>query len=232
MIGLSFAYAITTVTGNSTIAPNSADVDVYQLTGYGSFAADASTQINYQIGLGKLSTEGSRDIPLAGLTARSQYDSNVFAAAVDARRTFQQGDTTTLTPSISAAYTQIRDDAYTETGAGGLNLDVSERSSEELVLGVDGRVDYQLGFNALVTANLGVAYDAMQSQNSITAAFAGAPGAAFTTLGLDPSPWMTRGGFGLSHTAANGMEISARYDVEFRNDFLNQTASVNLRWDF
>jgi len=60
----------------------------------------------------------------------------------------------------------------------------------------------------------------------------GAPGAAFTTLGLDPSPWMARGGFGLSPTTANGIEISARYDVEFRNDFLNQTASVNLRWDF
>jgi outer membrane autotransporter protein len=231
-IGLSFAYANTTVTGNSTVAPNSADVDVYQLTGYGSFAADASTQINYQIGFGKLSTEGRRDIPLAGLTARSQYDSSVMTAAIDASRSYKQSETTTFTPSISAAYTRITDDAYTETGAGALNLAVNERSSEALVLGFDGRIDHQLGSGVVVTANLGVGYDALQSQNSITAAFAGAPGAAFTTLGLDPSPWMARGGFGLSHTTANGMEIRARYDVDFRNDFLNQTASVNLRWDF
>jgi uncharacterized protein with beta-barrel porin domain len=101
-----------------------------------------------------------------------------------------------------------------------------------LVVGLDGRIDQQLASGAVVTANIGVGYDALKSQNSITAAFAGAPGAAFTTLGLDPSPWMARGGLGLTHSTANGMEISASYDVEFRDDFLNQTASVNLRWDF
>ena len=31
---------------------------------------------------------------------------------------------------------------------------------------------------------------------------------------------------------ASGMEISARYDAEHRQDFLNQTASVKLRWAF
>ncbi|MGA1373145.1 MAG: autotransporter outer membrane beta-barrel domain-containing protein, partial [Pseudomonadales bacterium] len=231
-LGLSFAYANTAVTGNSSIAPNSADVALYQLTGYGSFAADAATQINYQVGIGKLTTQGRRDIVLAGVTARSQYDSSVMTAAIDASRSYQQSDATTLTPSISAAYTRITDDAYTETGAGALNLAVNERSSEALVLGFDGRIDHQLGSGAVVTANLGVGYDALQSQNSITAAFAGAPGAAFTTLGLDASPWMARGGLGLTSAMANGMEISASYDVEFRNDFLNQTASVNLRWDF
>ena len=87
------------------------------------------------------------------------------------------------------------------------------RTSDELILGLDGQVDHQFKTGAIITANLGMGYDALQTQNSITSAFAGAPGAAFTTLGFDQSPWMARGGLGLSINASNGMEISASYDV-------------------
>jgi hypothetical protein len=72
----------------------------------------------------------------------------------------------------------------------------------------------------------------LSTQAKIDAEFAGAPGARFTTNGLDPSPWIARGGLGLVSNTAGGMEISARYDVEYRKDFLNQTASVKLRWLF
>jgi uncharacterized protein with beta-barrel porin domain len=231
-MGLSFAYATTDATGNSSIAPNAATVDLYQLTGYGSVAIDQETQINYQLGLGTLRTRGQRDIVLAGLSAMSDYDSYVVTAAVDATRTYQQNETTSFTPAISAEYTWIGDDAYSETGAGNLNLVVNERRSEEFILRVDSRVDHKLASGALFSGNVGVGYDVMQRQNSITAAFAGAPSAAFTTFGLDQSPWMARGGLSLTNKTPAGVEISARYDIELNNSFLNQTASLNLSVDF
>lgn len=43
---------------------------------------------------------------------------------------------------------------------------------------------------------------------------------------------MVRGGLGVVSNTAGGMEVSARYDAEYRKDFLNQTASVKLRWAF
>ena len=43
---------------------------------------------------------------------------------------------------------------------------------------------------------------------------------------------MLRSGLGLTHKADNGTEITARYDLEGQSDFLNQTASVKVRWAF
>lgn len=231
-LGLSFAYASTSVTGNSTVAPNTADVRAYQLTGYGSYAPDATTVLNYQIGVGQLKTNGWRDIKLAGVTAESSYKSSVVTASIDASRTFHKNEKTSFTPSISAAYTWMRDNAYTETGAGALNLNVDRRSYAEMIVGFDGRFDHKFNTNSRLTGNIGFGYDAMQTQDSITASFAGAPGAAFTTIGLDPSPWIARGGIGITSAAATGVEVNVNFDIELRNDFLNKTASVNLRWAF
>jgi hypothetical protein len=33
-------------------------------------------------------------------------------------------------------------------------------------------------------------------------------------------------------TMQSGMELAARYDAEYRRDFLNQSVSVKLRWAF
>jgi hypothetical protein len=75
-------------------------------------------------------------------------------------------------------------------------------------------------------------YDAMNERASITASFAGAPGAAFVTYGIKASPWLVRGGVGAAYQAMNGVEITARYDAEYRTSFLNQTASIKARWVF
>ena len=82
-----------------------------------------------------------------------------------------------------------------------------------------------------VLANLGVGYDVLNNNTSITSAFAAEPGTGFTTRGLDSSPWSQRGGLGLIHSTEQGVEVSLRYDTEHSEGFLNQTASVKLRWD-
>ena len=66
----------------------------------------------------------------------------------------------------------------------------------------------------------------------MTSAFAGSPSTSFVTYGLDPSPWLMRGGIGIVGKMTETVEVSARYDIEARKDFDNQTASVKLRWAF
>jgi outer membrane autotransporter protein len=162
----------------------------------------------------------------------ADYNSLTATAGAGLGRTDGIGEATRFTPSIRADYTWIKDKGYTETGAGALNLDVKGRTSDELILAVDGKVAHETGAGTTLTANLGVGYDVLNQQASITAAFAGAPGAAFTTRGLDPSPWVLRGGLGMVKTMQSGMELAARYDAEYRRDFLNQSVSVKLRWAF
>lgn len=231
-LGLSFAYAKADVTGNSSTAPNSSNVDIYQLIGYGSRSIDTDTEMNFQAGIGMNKTDGQRSILFTGTTAKAKYDSLTATMGIGVGRSYKLSEKARFTPSVRADYTWIKDKSYTETGAGALNLNVQTHTSDELILAVDGKLAHEISTGTTLTANLGVGYDALSNQASITAAYAGAAGSSFVTKGLDPSPWMVRGGFGVISTTASGMEISARYDAERRQDFINQTASVKLRWAF
>lgn len=133
---------------------------------------------------------------------------------------------------MRADYTWIKDEAYRESGAGALNLSVDGRSAQQLVFGADGKVSRQLNAHSSVTGNLGVGYDTLADKSAITATFAGAPDAAFVSYGLDPSPWLVRGGVGMVYQTNGNLQVTARYDVDARSSFLNQTVSAKLSWAF
>jgi len=231
-LGVGFAYAKAKVDGNSVIAPQHMDVDVFQLLGYGSYTLDENTEINFQADVGQNSNKGSRRIAFTGSTANADYKSLTAHAGVGIGRILPLNANTSFTPSVRADYTWIKDQSYQESGAGALNLNVNGRSANELLLAVDGKLTHKLNEKTTFVANLGAAYTAVKGNTSIIAAFAGAPQAAFATYGMEQRPWTVRGGFGLVRKTASGTEIALRYDAEARNDFVNQTASVKARWAF
>jgi autotransporter family porin len=231
-VGGAFAYAKADVNGRSAVAPQSADVDVYQLIGYGSVSLDKRTDIDFQVDVGQNSNKGSRQITFVPSVASSSYKSQTAHVGVGIGRDFALGSKTSLTPSVRADYTWVKDKAYSESGAGALNLNVDSRSTNAFVIGVDSNLAHYLNDQTTLVANLGVGYDTINKQNAITAAFAGAPGVAFVTYGIDPSPWLARGGFGVVHQIKTGFELTGRYDAEYRESFLNQTVSVKARWAF
>ncbi len=231
-LGVALAYAHANVDGNSNVAPQSVDVDVFQLIGYGSYDLDERTALNFQLDAGQNRNSGRRSIGFDNSTAEADYNSTTAHAGIGLGRTLMLREHTSFTPSVRADYTWIRDQHYTESGADALNLDVPSRSTRAMVIGVDGKLAHKLSEQTVISASLGVGYDTLNERASINAAYAGAPGAAFTTYGMDISPWMVRGGFGLTHTTASGVEITARYDAEGRSDFINQTASVKVRMPF
>lgn len=231
-LGGAFAYARSDIDGQSINAPQSADVDVYQLIGYGSYSLDERTAINFQADVGRNANQGNRRIAFTSSVASSSFDSRTAHLGLGIGRTYRLTGETTLTPSVRADYLAIKDRAYSETGAGLLNLSVASRSTEAMVIGIDGKLAHQLNDQTTLMANLGVGYDTINEPNAMTAAFAGAPDAAFVTNGVNPTPWLGRGGLGAVYKTRNGLEITGRYDVEYRESFLNQTASANLRWYF
>lgn len=231
-LGMAFAYASSNIDNRSNIAKQSASVDVYQLVGYGSYSIDERTELNLQVDVGRNNNDGKRTIAFTNTVAKADYHSTSAHIGVGLGRSFALAPQTRIIPSVRLDYTWMRDGSYSEKGAGLLNLDVKGRSTEALVLGIDGKLTHQLSERALITANLGVGYDTINERSSITAAFAGAPGAAFVTYGIDPSPWIGQAGFGMVYQARNGLEISGRYDAEHRTGFLNHTASMKVRWAF
>lgn len=231
-LGVAFAYAKTDVSSHSAGPKQSADVDSYQLILYGRHALDAQSDLSFQLDGGRMNNDGRRQIDLAGLSAKSDYTSKTAHAGVAVDRRFALAPSTTFTPSIRLDYTWIEDEAYREKGAGGLDLQVKSRSTDALVLGLDGTLTHALSDQLKVSANLGAGYDLYNRDASITSAYAGAPEAAFVTYGTHQSAWSQRAGAGLTYTTANGTEITGRYDATHKEGFLGQTASVQLRWMF
>ena len=231
-LGAAFAYATSDVESKDSVAQQGADIDLLQLVGYGSHSLDDQTEINFLFGVGQNQVDGYRNIDFASSVAAADYDSSVLFAGLGLDRTYRLTEKTSITPSVRADYIWIRDESYTETGAGLLNLDVDDRTTDSLVIGIDGKLVHDLNEQFALTVNLGVGYDTLSEQDSITATFVGAPGASFATYGFDPSPWIEHGGIGTVYKTKSGMELTARYDVEFRDDFLNQAASLKVRWIF
>jgi hypothetical protein len=66
----------------------------------------------------------------------------------------------------------------------------------------------------------------------VKAIYAGAPGLAFKTPGTDAGEFVYRGGLGLVIGAEESLQVTARYDVEGRDDYLNQTVSLKLNMPF
>ena len=231
-LGLAFSAAQVQANSLSTVAPHQAKVAMYQLLGYGSYSVREDLEFDFQLGLGQNKVKGTRQIALAGLSAASAYNAVVASASAGLTQRMALNDTTRLLPSVRADYTRVRDAAHTETGAGALSLAVASRTAEQLVLSVGGALEHSFGQGMTLSASGALGYDALSKRASMTAAFAGAPGASFTTQGIKPGAWVTRVGLGVSKQLSGGSDISARYDAEHRKGFLNQTASVKFSWKF
>ncbi|OEC36597.1 outer membrane autotransporter barrel domain-containing protein [Pseudomonas cuatrocienegasensis] len=231
-LGLAFAYAQTDLDNDSRVAPQSAQIDTFQLIGYGSYALGVDTELNFQLDAGQNRSEGKRHMPFADATATADYDGYNIHAGIGIGHNMRLSEQLTFVPSARADYTWIGTDAYREKGAGALNLDVDSNDSEELLLSIDGKLNYALSEATVLSANIGAGYDVIDEDSAITSSYAGAPGAAFKTSGMDMEPWLARTGLGLTHTLAGGTEVSLRYDAEVRSDFTNQGASLKARWAF
>ncbi len=232
-LGVAFAYGNTNVTGNTNL--NSAEIDSYQMVGYGSYAINDRTEVNFQADVGLSKTDGERImvIPVAG-QANSDYDSVSVHVGTGIAKSFDLGPRTQIAPTARIDYTRVDSDSYTETGSAAVTPflnQVSSETAEALEVGLGAKLSHQVGDKTRLDAELGVAYDTMNEAATITSSFVGG-GASFTTTGIKPDPWIKRLGLGITSTLNNGAEITASYDIDSRQDFTDQSVSVKFRMMF
>ncbi|HEY4374405.1 MAG TPA: autotransporter outer membrane beta-barrel domain-containing protein [Burkholderiales bacterium] len=233
-VGVALAYARSRVDGNDPAANPRANVDMYTLVGYGTHGFGTANELFYQVDVGHNETRGSRAISFGGLTrsASASYASATAHAGIGVGHTFALSEATSFTPSLRVDYTMIHDDGYSESGAGALSLNVSSQNTQQLLLGTYGTLTQTLNRRSTLSFTLGGGYDALARRGSVTAAYAGAPGASFSTPGMGAAPWTMRAGAGYAYNFSNTREISVRYDAEARQSFTNQTVSLRVRQAF
>src|SRR5262249_53367995 len=132
-------------------------------------------------------------------------------------------------PSFGIDFAQVRADAYNESGAGALNLNVDGQTWRELRVMTGLKAAYQVAARVYLTADAGVSYNTLNERVQLTAAFAGG-GDGFPTWGLSTSPWLYTAGLGLVGRQSDDLDVSFRYGVQASpSGFLNQTGALAFR---
>lgn len=234
-LGLAYAYANTRVDGNTALsgADSSIGINSNVLAVYGSRPIHG-LDLGFQLDTGWSDSSGSRNLSFGGLKRVAHGDYGTWSAHAGASlsKAIALGANDALVPALRIDYTQLRSQAYTETGAGALDLNVDSQTSRALVVGVDGRYIHAWGEHSQIEAGIGVGYDTINDAGDLVAAYAGVPGQAFTVAGIGHSPWVLRGGVGYTYKTGQGMDVSLRYDAQGRSGYLNQLASIKATWSF
>ncbi|WP_421848183.1 autotransporter domain-containing protein [Marinomonas sp.] len=233
-VGFALSYMNTKADGKGTNSTNNADIDAYQVMFYGQRNLGESfhnLDVTWQAGAGVNQTAGTRNINFMSTTAKSDYTSYTGNLSAGLGRTFAINGDTKLTPSVRADYSYIKDESYKETGADALNLNVRSNTAEAFLISLNGGLDQRINDSLSWAASAGVGYDVMNETSTLTASYTGG-GAFFTTEGLKLSPWVVSAGVGVNYALDDATDITVRYDLEGRTDFLSQTATAKFTWVF
>ena len=142
---------------------------------------------------------------------------------------FDLNDKARITPTLRADYLTVQSNAYSESNAGPLNLNVNNQTWNELYTTASIKFDYQFMPKLKISTNVGAGYNLLNRQVLITSSYQGG-GDSFTTYGLQLSPWLYSAGVGIGGMLAKNIEINIRYDMQTTSSsYLNQIASAKLK---
>jgi len=228
-LGGMLAYTHQSITGSDDSVPNRLGLDSYRLGLYGAYALSPDTIADVQFDGGINVSGETRSISFMGSTASASYRSTTGHAGLGIKQLIPLQPRLTLAPTLRLDYGEVRADAYRETGAGGLNLNVDSQTYRELLVQAGVKSFYRISKDVSLIAEAGLGYNTIRQGLQITAAFAGG-GDSFVTRGIDVSPWLYSGGLGLTANPGDKFDLSLRYGVQATTSgYLQQSGSFLLK---
>ncbi|WP_157538837.1 autotransporter outer membrane beta-barrel domain-containing protein [Hydrogenophaga flava] len=228
-LGFGLAYLDGRVEGRDFAQAHRSDLESVQLLGYGSYDLSA-WRLQWQADATRSSVKSARNLGFIGRSAKASYRGHASHLGLSMGRPMTVA-TTSVTPSVGLDWRRARSNAYTETGAGALDLRVAAQKAEELVakLGVEAR--HPLGAQSHLLAQAAVGYDLSGGRDSTSAQFVGG-GPVFSTPGSEQRRVLAELGLGLVHKAGDALEMRVHYDLSLRGKMTDQGVSLRLDWRF
>jgi outer membrane autotransporter protein len=231
-IGAVFAFSNSGVSSNSSSAPSGVTINSYQAGVYGDYAIHPQLIANAQVDIGMNQNNAYRNITFMGTNANSSYKSYSGHVGTGVKYLMPLSAQNTFIPSVRVDYTTVQSQAYTETGAGALNLSVGQQTYNTLIPSADLRIDHSLDSKLTLSANAGAGYNTLSNQVTATSAYQGG-GAVFATNGLAVSPWLYNAGVGIVGQINKTLQLNVRYDNVFSpTGYMNQMVSAKLKIPF
>jgi len=211
--------------------------NTFSLSAYG-FWNSGEYFVNSDLTLDLAFTEASRHIVTAvtDRVARSSQSGEGANLRLRAGRCVSLGqDGWTLTPAVELGYGVHRQNAFSESGAGDLNLDVRAATAQTLRTGAELAVSRrrELSGDAVLVpeAALGWQRETPLDSRVMRASFSGYS-ESFQSYGDDAARDSLLLRAGLTHHDASGQTHFARYSGTLRERFQVHSLELGCRWNF
>jgi uncharacterized protein with beta-barrel porin domain len=211
--------------------------DSISLAAYGSFA-QAGFYVDALAGYAYSSNQLQRQVTIPGLqprTASGSAGANQFLGQVETgyKLGIYEPAQATLAPFARLQVSSVTQNGFTESGANSLSLNVAQQTTNSVrsTIGIDlaGQLAFTAASKLDLALRLGWMHEFADTNRPITAAFAGAPGSAFTVFGATPARNSAVVGFAASTAIAQATSIYLRYDGEVGGGTDNHALSLGLR---
>lgn len=236
-LGVAVTYGNTDVDAKD-VNRTSTEIDSYGLSLYGGKKLPADFFVGGQVSYFYNDIESARHNVggVAGRTARADYHSDQYGANVEGGRNFLVGGGVTLTPSVTANYSYLDIEKYSEKGAGGLNLtNVKTDEVQILEFGANLKASADIADNngGVITPNIhgGIRHDVIGDDVATSSRLVGG-GVAFGTRGADPAQTTANIGTGFSWKLQSNVEFSANYDYEYKSDYDAHSGYIRAGYKF
>ncbi len=212
IIGASLGYLATDVTQSNPGNNDQSDVKSVQASIYGSHVF-GEYSVEGQLGYAMHSTTGHRETAI-DRTANYDIDAKQIQLNVTGAYNYNYNDIK-ITPSASLNYSMFNQDAYTETGAGALNLSVESESLTRGSFGIGTKIEKDITISkGTYTPQLRVGIDKYFGDNGVATVSKFEQGASFTTESPDMMSIMYTVGAGIKTKVTDTVSISL--DTNFK----------------
>ena len=177
-------------------------------------------QRSFALGIVEASEKGDSDGQLWALSGRVGYD------------IAQPGSDWHLSPFISADYSRVEVDGYSESGSSStaLTFDDQTRTSKRLGFGFQGR--WMLSPSTQVFAEIAREREYEDEVGKVNIALNSLPSLDFTSQGYQPDDRLDRLSLGVNHQLTQDLALRGAYSLRKAGDDKQQGVSLALTWDW
>jgi uncharacterized protein with beta-barrel porin domain len=232
LLGAALTYAHTSVDMSGGRSGDDTNVKTYQITGYTSHNF-GSWYVDGEAAYARQDYSCHRNTTLLGV-AKGDFSGDQLAARITAGIPYNYYDMT-ITPVAGLEYTYLKQDGYTETGAGVLSLKVQGQSQDSIrsMFGAKVAIEKDIGNGFTMTPSLHVAWRHAFNDSGVdtTSTFTGG-GAAFTTPGQKLAQDSFNAGAGLSFQKSRDFTFAVVVDGEEAAGYKAVSGQVVGQWKF
>lgn len=231
MVGVGAGYLRSKFKGKGYAATHLAEMESVQVIGYGRYGLNGGWNLDWQGDYTRGRVDFTRGLTFINRVAEGEYNSDAWHLGAGLSKSLSLSDSTTVSPGMALDWRRLRSDAYTEKGAGVLNLHVQKTTAEEAVLKFGAQLQHKTSerLQWMISAALG--YDLKGDDSRVVARFTGG-GPAFAIDGVSRGRKVAELGMGMSYRSSETTEFNARYELLVRQGLREQRASVRFSWLF